>query len=164
MSSSSDWLNFSWSSSDLEILEARARRLSQQGDGEVQELVPAPTHAFFRWGGQPLALDLGLLASVLPAARVTRLPGAGTGLVGYEREIFWVDTLSTLAGLAPGTTDESTHVMLLRSARVAFWVEELEGLEQLREEPVEAGASTRGSLLTVRRHLADGRLLVEGTA
>lgn len=160
MSSSSDWLSLNWSSSDLAILEGRAARLRAEERQDFGQLVPAPTHVFLTACGRALALELTRVRAVLPAAPATRLPGE-RGLIGYEREIFWIDSLTRLGGLGAAAA-EASHVVLLRAVRVGFWVESLDGMEMLVAPSTQGVEPTlQGSHLAVRRSLENGRLLLD---
>ena len=100
------------------------------------------------------------MRAVLPAGPATRLPGPG-GLIGYEREVFWVDTLTRLAGLGP-PTGPARQVVLLRAVRLGFWVESVDGMEMLVDPPTETVLpALEGSHLVVRRSLPEGRLLLD---
>jgi len=142
------------------VLEQRALRLREEQGRDFGQLVPAPTHVFLTACGRALALDLTLVRAVLPAAPATRLPGQG-GLIGYEREVFWLDSLVRLAGLGPAAAEPS-HVILLRSLRMGFWVESLDGMEML-VDPVTRSVlpALQGTHLAVRRSLENARLLLD---
>lgn len=159
MSSSSDWLNLNWSSSDQAILEERAQRLQESHRLDFGQLVPSPTHVYLTACGQRLALELARVRAVVPAGPATHLPRHG-GLIGYEREVFWVDSLTRLAGLGPAT-GPPRQVVLLRAVRLGFWVENVDGMEMLNDPPTESVVPIQGSHLAIRRSLAEGRLLLD---